>query len=590
MMRANDDLLHYYQQELIYLRDQGAEFARKYPKVASKVALSGTESPDPHTERLIEAQAFLAARIHRDLDREFPQLAAALLDNLCPTLNQPIPAMSVAMLQLDPSQGKVTAGLHVPRHTSLIAYSRAEEACRLRTAWNTVLWPVQVAETRLIDGRQLRIRLRCDDGVDLADLELDSLRLHVGGDWSQARPLYDLLATGVNGVALCDGQGQVHRLSSKNWHEVGLNDDESVLPQAPHVAPAYGMLQEYFTFPRKFHFFEINGLRHRLGRGNTCELWLDLRSVANLPTKLDAHALRTGCVPVINLFTRTSEPIRLDALQHEYLLNGDRQHAAHTEVHSIISVHASDPDAERSYAIPPFATLNADAVQQADQVYWFSRREPSTRSAIPGSEVWLSFVNTHHMPAMLRHPVVYARTLCTNRRLVEQLTPGTRLRAEGLSAALHVECLYPASRQRPAPLAAQAMWQLIALLRLNHGSLVHARDPEDQAETLRGLLTLFSDRSAHDIAQIRSVRHLSARPSTIRIGQDAWRGYCRGTEVELEFDEEAFISGSPLLLSAVLARFFALYTTLNVFARLTVNRRNEIWHQWPPITGYQPLL
>lgn len=103
-MRVSDDLLHYYQQELVYLRDHGAEFAQRYPKVAARLALSGAESPDPHTERLIQAQAFLAARVHRDLDREFPHFAAALLDHLCPSLNQPVPSMTVAALRADPSQ------------------------------------------------------------------------------------------------------------------------------------------------------------------------------------------------------------------------------------------------------------------------------------------------------------------------------------------------------------------------------------------------------------------------------------------------------------------------------------------------------
>ena len=58
----------------------------------------------------------------------------------------------------------------------------------------------------------------------------------------------------------------------------------------------------------------------------------------------------------------------------------------------------------------------------------------------------------------------------------------------------------------------------------------------------------------------------------------------------VEFDEAAFAGGSPLLLSAVLARFFALYTTVNTFVRLSVLRRGEVWKQWPPMTGRQTLL
>jgi type VI secretion system protein ImpG len=97
---ASDDILQYYKRELSYLRTQGADFAQRYPKVAARLALHGTESLDPHTERLVEATAFLAARVHRDLDQAFPEIAGALLENVCPSLVQTIPSMTVAQFDL----------------------------------------------------------------------------------------------------------------------------------------------------------------------------------------------------------------------------------------------------------------------------------------------------------------------------------------------------------------------------------------------------------------------------------------------------------------------------------------------------------
>ncbi|WP_028311599.1 type VI secretion system baseplate subunit TssF [Derxia gummosa] len=582
-MRVSDDLLSYYERELVYLHDRGAEFARRYPRVAGRLGLGGAESPDPHTERLIEAQAFLAARVHRDLDREFPQIAAALLDNLCPTLAQPVPAMSVAAFALDPSQGKITAGLPVPRHTVLVAHGAGGEACRLRTAWDSLLWPVQIAETRLVDGRELRLRLRCDAGNDLAELELDRLRLHLHGDWTQTMPLYDLLASGVAGISLHTADG-VQRLAARHWRELGFGADETVLPVPPHADPAYALLQEYFAFARKFHFFEIDGLRGRLGAGTECEIGLHLRPGVALPARIDPAVLRTGCVPVVNLFPRTSEPMRTDARRHDYLLCGDRERPE-VEVHSIVAVHLNEPDAARDVVLPPFAALDADAAEAG--LYWSARREPAGAPEARGSEMWLSFVDARHGLANPGHAVLHADLLCSSPRLAEQLPPGARLQAEGLSSALHANNLYLPSAQRPAPLAAQAMWQLVSLLRLNHGSLF---DGDDDGERLRALLRLFGDGSAHDLAQVRGLRRLCARPGIAHVGHDAWRGHRRGTDIEIEFDEEAFVGGSPLLLSAVLARFFGLYTTINSFARLTVRRRDEVWQQWPPISGRQALL
>ena len=67
-----DDLLLYYERELDYLRKSAAQFAEKYPKVASRLVLEPTKCEDPHVERLLEAFAFLAARVHLKMDDEFP--------------------------------------------------------------------------------------------------------------------------------------------------------------------------------------------------------------------------------------------------------------------------------------------------------------------------------------------------------------------------------------------------------------------------------------------------------------------------------------------------------------------------------------
>ena len=52
-----DELLTYYERELTYLRQMGADFAEKYPKVASRLLLEPNRCEDPHVERLIEAAA-----------------------------------------------------------------------------------------------------------------------------------------------------------------------------------------------------------------------------------------------------------------------------------------------------------------------------------------------------------------------------------------------------------------------------------------------------------------------------------------------------------------------------------------------------
>jgi len=74
-----DDLLLYYERELTFLRQMGTEFADKYPKIASRLIIEPDKCEDPHVERLLEAFAFLAARVHLKIDDEFPEITEALL-------------------------------------------------------------------------------------------------------------------------------------------------------------------------------------------------------------------------------------------------------------------------------------------------------------------------------------------------------------------------------------------------------------------------------------------------------------------------------------------------------------------------------
>ncbi|MBJ7255265.1 MAG: type VI secretion system baseplate subunit TssF [Akkermansiaceae bacterium] len=598
-MLADDDLIEYYKRELAYLRHQGADFSARYPKVASRLAFGGAESPDPHTERLIEANAFLAARVHRDLDREFPQVAAALLESQCPSLMQPVPSISVAQLALDPTQGKVTAGYVVPRHTSLVARTASGETCRMRTAWDNVLWPLSITDVRLSGASTLCLQVSCTEGLTANELALDSMRLHLHGDWMSTMPLYELLVSAVTGVDVVDAQGQLRHLPRTAWREVGYDEDQSVLPNPPNASAAYGLLQEYFSFPGKFHFFDLSGLSGLTGQGAHFELRLLLDRSARGLRGLDAESFKLGCVPIVNLFNRTSEPISIDHRHHEYLLVGDRQFESSTEVHSILSVLASDPDAERPQRLPAFAALDAQNSPQASysgqqanpdasaDVFWSSRREASLRANISGTDIFLSFVDPNNTRCTPSEPVVFAQLLCTNRRLASQLRPQTRLRAENLSSSLVITCLYEPSEQRDPPLSGATLWRLVSLLRLNHQSLVGGANG---VQTLREMLSLFASSSARDLGQIKGVLSLEARGVTARLGSDAWRGFCRGTEVQLSFDETAFVGGSPLLLSAVLARFFALYTTVNSFVRLTARRNGEDWKRWDPMCGRQQLL
>ncbi|MFP4031836.1 MAG: type VI secretion system baseplate subunit TssF, partial [Desulfococcaceae bacterium] len=145
----DDPLFEYFERELTFLRGMGAEYARKYPTVAGRLQLEADHSPDPHTERLIEAFAFLAGRIHKKLDDDFPEITESLFQIVYPHYVRPIPSMSI--VEFVPLFKNLTpSGYTIPAGTPLFR-KHGEERCQFETRQPVDLWPVSVSEAEYRD-------------------------------------------------------------------------------------------------------------------------------------------------------------------------------------------------------------------------------------------------------------------------------------------------------------------------------------------------------------------------------------------------------------------------------------------------------
>src|SRR5690348_13615180 len=201
-----DDLLHYYEDELSFLRRMGAEFAEKYPKIASRLVLEPNKCEDPHVERLLEGVALLAARVHLKIDDDFPEITEGLLNVLFPHYLRPIPSMSVAEFQVDTEQVKPETGLTIDRGAILSSRAVGGAPCKFRTCYDLAFWPVEVAAAAWKSPDQfgvqvraaeavgaIRIELRCHGELTFGKLALQSLRFFLHGESGFTSTLYEVL-------------------------------------------------------------------------------------------------------------------------------------------------------------------------------------------------------------------------------------------------------------------------------------------------------------------------------------------------------------------------------------------------------------
>ena len=79
--------------------------------------------------------------------------------------------------------------------------------------------------------------------------------------------------------------------------------------------------------------------------------------------------------------------------------------------------------------------------------------------------------------------------------------------------------------------------------------------------------------STYSEKQIDGLTALDSRRHFARVLSDDGVVFARGTQVEMEFDEEQFVGGGVYLFATVLEYFLGLYVSMNSFSQLRYGPR-----------------
>lgn len=588
-------LLDYYQRELTWLRHAGASFAERYPKIAHRLELSGEESADPHVERLLEGFAFLSARLQRRLDDDFSQLTDALLEQLYPYALRPMPSVGIVRFEPDAAKGNIAQGYDIARDTPLFITTAQGDSVHFRTTAPVTVWPVEIGDTVLLpadeaqaltglsDARSaLKLRIDCLAPHTWTALPLQTLRIHLSGSPMTSAALYDLLCAHALAVFVAVPGEVPQRILRKLPQPVGFETEEALLPLEDGVLPAYRLLLEYFACPAKFAFFD---LPINIPGNATDQIELIIafdRMPASRITLLPSDIV-PGCAPAINLFPRTSEPLRPDSTRREYRVIADSHRERSMEIYAIRQVRAGgDKDAR---IVPPYFAFSHG--MRHDGTWWHARRVSGVGRDGRGSDMLLTWVDANFNPADAPTQTLTADLLCTNRYLAESLPAGARLSFERPGPVARLSLLGKPSPQADASLSGASQWRLVSQLSLNHLSLVEDAQP---LAALREILALYNlNDSMAARKQIEGIAQLETVRAVAHVGRQAWRGWRNGLEVRLTLQSEHFAGSSRVLFSGVLAHFLAQYASINRFVRTVLVEQDRDIKVWQPLVG-DPLI
>lgn len=617
----NPELIRYYSQELTHLREMGGEFAREFPKVAARLGIENLECADPYVERLLEGFSFLAARVQMKIDAEFPRFTQHLTELVYPHYLAPMPSMAVVRVQPDLAHPGLAGGVTVARGSAMhsVLDRNGSTRCEYRTAHELTLWPLEIAEAKffthtgslggadvaLPGGMKagLRVRLRATGGLKMNQLKLDRLVLYLRGADALPTRIYERLLGSALGVVVLPATRPAAwhvRLPADAVKPLGFGDDEALLPVGRQSFQGYRLLQEYFAFPQRFLFVAIDGLQAALRRCNDTEIEVVVllgRADSMLEQALDASNFALFCTPAINLFPRRTDRIALSAEQFEYPVIADRTRPLDFEVYGIEEVTGYSTGSGAEQRFEPFYHARDLGGRHANAYYQLRRekrlqssrqRERGHRTGYLGSDTYIALVDAANAPFRGDLRQLGVKVLCTNRDLPLTLSTGSGVSDFTLDVEAPVQsvrCVSGPSRPLPSFAHGAVAWRLLSHLSLNYASLLDS-GPEG-ARALRDLLSLYCP--ADDAAaqrQIEGVRAIDAQPVTRRLPVAGPIVYGRGQQVTVTFDEAAFEGTGAFVLGAVLARYFALYVSVNSFVETVVKTtaRGEIM-RWPARAG-----
>jgi type VI secretion system protein ImpG len=421
----------------------------------------------------------------------------------------------------------------------------------------------------------LRLRIAVDaPGVNLGTLKMRSLRLHLRAAEHAVPQIYSLLResfgahvyTAGNEEKNAGGEDGAETLAgAARVLPVGFDPDDGMVPYALPTPWGYRMAADYFSFPEKFHFFDLDGLPS-VGAARE----MIVRVFCPTPPadlEVSKENFLTGCVPAVNLFDRDLH-VSMNHETPEYRLAVPPDAGAGARVYSVNRVAAAPSGGGKSFDIEPFYPF---APAADGRVFHLERRR--------GEETYLSFTDLRRGGERWETAQVSVSATCCHGADAAPLPADAvfRLRerqtvVEGVSVVSGpTRCVFP-------PGGREAHWRLMSHIALNHLSLSGGAEG---AAALTEMLRLYDwSADADNGSRIAAIRSVESRRRLLRPaegGEDLADCFLGGLEVEVALRDDR---AGDALFASVLEAFVSGYAALNTPVRVCVRSEQRGGREW----------
>jgi type VI secretion system protein ImpG len=606
------DFLKYYNNELYYLREAAEKFAEENPQIAQQLSLEGFTCADPYIERLLEGVAYLAARVHYELDSEFPKFTQTLINNIFPDYFLPCPSASVVNFAPDFSDDDIINGVKIQRGTILNTHYRGQNGtpCTFTTTQDVTLWPITVENASYsteniydyanMDGvinprAVLSVDLKTERGLKFSNLSTDSLDFYLtGASMKVLMDLHEQIFTDLLMVVIEFEDDEKHKYRIRlvdidtQVEPIGHKEEHALLPSNLRNYSGYRLLKEYFSFPKKFLFFRILKLQDAFKQINAEKIRISfvLRdSSVLLETSVSKKIFSLYSTPVINLFEKRLDRQVYSTTKTELLINADNVKLFDYEIIRLEKVEGFDSFNNKTINFRPFYKVSEyDKYSKGKNLYYSYRRKliRDKKKVKAGCDTYLSILDLHSSFSDKLVTEIAISALCSNRMIPTGIQIGSSAKSDfslnehfPIKGAKFIEVL---TAPNYSALKRASDWAIINHLKINYQSIIN-QNSEKNTEILKDLLKLYaSNNSLRDRKQINGINSVKIKKDITTIESAHGISFGTGIMLDLVFEEESYSDSGFFILAnlihIVIKNSIAINTLLET--KVMSNLRGEI--------------
>ncbi|WP_353163640.1 type VI secretion system baseplate subunit TssF [Acinetobacter guillouiae] len=588
-----EELLPYYEKQLQEFGQQSRAFADKYPKIAQRLSLNQEQIDDPHIERLIQAFSLIAARIDKKLTDSYDIFTRSLFEVMFPQYLRHFPACSVVSFE-DLNKQKQLTDVHIiPKGTTLKSRSFKGVQCEFNTSAEVKLLPIQLESLSFQTNPSAHIHLNQN-----ATLNLKFELLNPVKNWlkNEKLPIY---LDAISNFPLQVLDHIFHKETSfslrinhkvvaiKNPFEVmGFDENESLLPVDQHTHHAYRLLIEYFCFPEKFSYLNLNLDFLKLLKEENLSFEVQIHLKLNLNdqaiirnySELNVANFKLFTSPVVNLFEKQAEPQKINHKNLEYPLMTDAHHPEFYQVYSIVEMNLIREKSNQDQVVYPILPFFAMSHYHGDDIQFFYALNPTVLQN-QYVETGYSIISKQLEPHSIKSDFVSCKLLCSNRELPHEALGQSNnvLNLNDSTVARRALVLKRPTAPFQFEKNKNEQWRIISHLSLNTLALMKG----DAVSHIKELLELYNlPKSKENHLIIDAIKKIEFEITNKLVEAKPFPMFVRGVKVLMDVDVQVFRGHSLYIFSELISHIFNLKVQMNSFVDVFVrdlNTKQELY-------------